>query len=154
MSPPNNLRQRPRRIAFSLKTLLLFMFVAAIGSYFFKQVIMDRARFKVLETLVEVEDGYLSGSFSFRCSRFTKKGFVEWDDTVLRVENIADTKMETLKVDDEFVIHYRHRDLGPLKKENKYVLFMTRELGIRKDEIVGFVQLDGWAEVVIRGKER
>jgi len=137
---------------FSLKTLMLVMALAAVGSYYYSQIIMDQARFKVLETDIEVKDGYLSGSLSFRCSRFTEKGFVEYSDTVVRVDNISDTTMDRLRANDEFVIHYRHHDFGPLQKENRYVLFMVRELGVQKEEIVGFVQLDGWAEVVIRGK--
>ena len=49
-------------------------------------------------------------------------------------------------------MRYRQRDLGPITKENRYVVFMVNELGIRKEEIVGFVVMNGWAEVHVRGK--
>ena len=140
-------------MVFSLRTLMLFMLAAGVGSFLFNQYVMDRARFKVLEVQLEEEDGYLNGGVSFRCSRYDRQtGFVEYADTVLQIQNVSNSKLMDLKADDEFVVHYRHRDFGPLPRENRYVLFMVRKLGISKDEIVGFVQLDGWAEVLIRGK--
>ena len=72
-------------------------------------------------------------------------------DTVLYVDRVSDRRLEDLKAGDEFFVQYRHRDFGPIEKENRYVIFMVRELGIKKDEIVGFVQMDGWAEVHVRG---
>ena len=128
------------------------MVLAGLGSYGIRLYVMDRARFEILDTDLQVEDGFLSGAISFRCSRLDEQNNIEWADTVLRIENIADTSMVELKSGDEFFVHYRQRDLGPIKRENRYVIFMVRELGVQKDEIVGFVQLDGWAEVVIRGK--
>lgn len=133
---------------------MLLMLAAGVVCFLVRQHVVDRARFKVLETVLNVEDGYLNGSLSFRCSRFTELGVVEYSDTLLSIENLADTRMFKLKEGDEIVLHYRHRDFGPLPKENRYVQFMVRKLGIAKDEIVGFVQLDGWAEVVIRGRKR
>lgn len=132
----------------------MMMVLAGLASYGVRQYVMDRARFEILDTDLQVEDGYLSGSLSFRCSRLDERDNIEYADTVLRIDNIADTTMDGLKSGDEFFVHYRERDFGPLKHENRYVIFMVRELGILKEEIVGFVQLDGWAEVVIRGKAR
>lgn len=137
---------------FSLRTLFCLMLLAVVASVYAERRITDRARFEVLETDLFIEDGYLSGSLSFRCSRLDEDSNIEYADTVLRVEHLADTRMKELADGDEFFVKYRKYDLGPIKKENRYVIFMVRELGISKDEIVGFVQLDGWAEVVVRGK--
>jgi len=128
------------------------MLLAVIGSVLVQRYITETARFEILETDLQVEDGYLNGSMSFRCSRLNERDNIESSDSVLKIANLADTSMQNLKAGDEFFVRYRHRDFGPIKKENRYVIFMVRELGILKDEIVGFVQLDGWAEVHIRGK--
>ena len=134
---------------------MLFMLAAGVGSYLFRQYVMDRARFEVLEVLLDEEDGYLNGGLSFRCSRFNSQtGSTEYADTVLQIENLLNSELMDLEAGDEFFVHYRHRDFGPLPRENRYMMFMVYKLGISEDEIVGFVQLDGWAEVVIRGKER
>lgn len=106
----------------------------------------------MLETNFSVDGGYLSGSMSFRCSQLNQLDNIEYADTVLRVEHLGDLRMQNLQVGDEFFIHYRELDFWPIKKQNRYVMFMTRELGILKKEIVGFVQFDGWAEVRIRGE--
>lgn len=130
------------------------MLLAVIGSVLVQRYVTETARFEVLETDLWIDDGYLNGSMSFRCSRLNENNNIEYSDSVLRIEHLGDTSMQNLKAGDEFFVRYRHRDFGPIKKENRYVIFMARELGILKDEIVGFVQLEGWAEVVIRGKAK
>ncbi len=152
LSPTKWIGLLPR--TFSLRTLFVLMLLAVIGSLLVQRSITDRAHFKILETDLDVDGGYLSGSISFRCSRFNQYDNIEYADTVLRIEHLADTRTMDLEAGDEFSLRYRYLDFGPIKKENRYVLFMVRELGIRKDEIVGFVQLDGWAEVLVRGKPR
>ena len=134
---------------------MLLTLAAGVVCFLIRQHVVERARFKVLETVLEVNDGYVNGNLSFRCSRFdSESGYVEYSDTLLHIENLADTRMVELKEGTEIVLDYRHRDFGPLARENPNVQFMVRKLGISKDEIVGFVQLDGWVEVVIRGKKR
>lgn len=128
------------------------MLLAAVGALLIQRHITDRARFEVLETDLHLDGGYLSGSVSFRCSRLNERNNIEHADTVLYVEHLRDLSMQSLAAGDEFVVSYRHRDFGPIKKQNRYVIFMTRELGILKEEIVGFVLLAGWAEVHVRGK--
>lgn len=139
--------------SFSLRSLFVITLLAIIASIWFQRH-TDRARFEVLESDLRIENGYLSGSMSFRCSRLNERGRIETADTVLRVEHLADTRMMDLKEGDEFFVRYRHYDFGPIKRENRYVIFMVSELGIHKEEIVGFVQLDGWAEVHIRGEAK
>jgi len=140
----------PRK--FSLRSMFAMVLIAVIGTLSAQRYITNTARFEVLETDLFVDGGYLSGSMSFRCSQLDDRDNIEYSDSVLRIANLSDTSMKTLVAGDEFFVNYRDRDVGPIKKENRYVIFMTRELGIQKDEIVGFVQLDGWAEVHIRGK--
>ena len=123
--------------------------LVSIGIVFLQNQYMT-ARFEVLETDVRVDgDGYLSGSLSFRCSQLNDLNNIEYADTILRIEHLSDTTMQDLVAGDEFFVSYLKRDLGPVKKENRYVNFMVSELGIDKHEIVGFVQLNGWAEVHI-----
>lgn len=140
--------------SFSLRTLFVLMLLSVIGIFLIQRHITNRARFEVLETDFSVDGGYLSGSMSFRCSQLNQWDNIEHADTVLRVEHLGDLSMQNLQAGDEFFIRYREFDFGPIKKQNRYVMFMTRELGILKEEIVGFVQLDGWAEVHIRGKSK
>ena len=59
--------------------------------------------------------------------------------------------MRQLKVGDEFFVNYRERGIWPLDKENRYLIFLTRDLGIAEDEIEGFVHMDGWTEVHVKG---
>ena len=146
-------RSRPRSIfTFSLKSLLIMMVAVAAGCWMLDRYLSDRARFEILETNIQVEGEHLSGSLSFRCNRFNERGNIEYSDTVLWLERITDSQIESLQVGDEFKVRYRQRDLGPITKENRYVVFMVNELGIRKEEIVGFVVMNGWAEVHVRGK--
>lgn len=134
--------------------MFAMVLIAVVGTLLVQRYITNTARFEVLETDLYVEDGYLSGSMSFRCSQLDDRDNIEYADTVLRIEHLSETSMENLVAGDEFFVRYREKDFGPIKKENRYVIFMVRELGIHKDEIVGFVQLDGWAEVHIRGKTK
>lgn len=140
--------------SYSLRSLFVMVLLVSIGIVFLQNQYMT-ARFEVLETDVRVDgDGYLSGSLSFRCSQLNDLNNIEYADTILRIEHLSDTTMQDLVAGDEFFVSYLKRDLGPVKKENRYVNFMVSELGIDKHEIVGFVQLNGWAEVHIRGKAK
>lgn len=110
------------------------------------------ARFEVVECdLSRSAGGHLNGSLQWRFARVKADGIIERSDTLLTVENVLSTKMDSLQSGDQFKVRYRLGDVGPIKKENPYVLFMTEKLGIEKDEIVGFIQMQGWSEVVVRG---
>lgn len=131
---------------------MLLMALAAVGSYFVQQYIVDRARFEILDKELFVEEGLLNGSLSFRCSRLDEWDNIEYADIVLHVSHLANTDMMDFESGDEFFVRYRERDFGPLKRENRYVIFMIRELGILEEEIDYFVQLDGWGEFIVSGK--
>jgi len=139
-------------VQFSLRGLLIAMVVAAAVCWLADRYISDRAHFKILETDLRLEGEHVAGAISFRCSRWNDNDNIEYSNTVLYVKEIANTEMLKVEVDDQFNIRYRARDFGPIANQNPYVLFMIRELGIKKEEIIGFVQLDGWAEVHVRGK--
>ncbi len=140
------------RVRFSLKTLLIVMIVAAVGCWLVDRHTSDRARFEILETELRVEDGYLNGFISFRCSRMNENNNIEYDDTVLYVKEIADARLVSLKAGDEFFLRYRHRDFGPIARQNRYAMFLVQELGFRKKDIGPSIQMDGWSEILIRGK--
>lgn len=130
---------------------MLVVTVTAVGLYLYQGTVV-RARFEVLDKDLYIEDGYLNGSISFRCSRLDDQNNIEYADTVLRLKYVEDTRMVDLKPGDEFFMRYRLRDFGPLKAQNRYVEFMKKELGILEEEIDYFMQLDGWGEFIVTGK--
>ena len=140
-------------ISFSLRTLLLLMALAAVGCFFIsKYYVVHRARFEILETDVALEEGSVNGAVSVRCSRLNDLDNIEYADVVIYIQNISDTRVLDLKEGDEFFVRYRHNDFGPVKAQNRYFLFMDRELGIRRDEIDYFVEYSGWGEFHVSGK--
>lgn len=144
-------KTRPRN--FSLKFLMFGVVVASVLMWLATQYGKVEAQFEIVSCdLNRASGGHLDGSLQWRYARVKANGNIERSDTLLTVENIQSGKMVGLKSGDQFKVRYRLSDLGPIKKENPYVLFMTQELGIEKDEIVGFIQMDGWSEVVVRGK--
>ena len=69
------------------------------------------------------------------------------------LEKHGDT-IQKLKPGDEFFHRYRERGFGPIKKENYCATFLIRELGITRDEIEYWVQIDGWLEAHVSGKPK
>lgn len=130
----------------------MLLVAAVAGGLYLYQGTVVRARFEVLDKDLFIEDGYLNGSISFRCSRLNGQDNIEYADTVLRLSNVEDTRMMDLKPGDEFFMRYRRRAFGPLKAQNRYVKFMQKELGILEEEIDYFMQLDGWGEFIVTGK--
>ena len=140
-------------VSFSLRTLLLLMALAAVASYFIAPYyVVHRSRFEILETQLELEDGFVNGAVSFRCSRLNELDNIEYVDVIVYVENISNTRMMHLKPGDEFFIRNLNRDFGPLKAQNRFHLFMIRELGIQSDEIDYFIEYSGWGELHVKGK--
>jgi hypothetical protein len=130
----------------------MILVAIAAGCLYLYQGTIVRARFEILDKDLVIEDGYLNGSLSFRCSRLNDKNNIEYADTVLQLRNIGDTRMMDLKPGDEFFLRYRESGFGPLKAQNRYLKFMKKELGILEEQIDYFMQLDGWGEFVVTGK--
>lgn len=73
-------------------------------------------------------------------------------ETVLLVDHIHSNRISHLNDGDVFEVRYRPADNLLFEKENPFILFLTRKLGIPQDEIVGFVELEGESQVIARGK--
>lgn len=145
------LNRRKRAFRFSLRTFLLAAVVAAGLIAVLDRSVTRRARFEIKESYLKVDGGFVNGVIYYRCSQLNSWNNIEYSDSHLYVKNLADTRMVDIKVGDEFFVRYRNWGFWPLKKENQYLIFMQRELGIDEGEVEGFVHMDGWTEVHVKG---
>ena len=136
---------------FSLRTLFTVAFVLAIVIGVASRGLNSRVKFEIRDTQLKESDGFLNGIISYRCSQLDSFDHREVSDTHLHVKNISGSRLAQLHVGDEFFVSYRERGFWPLAKENHYLIFMTRDLGLYEDEIEGFVHMDGWTEVYVKG---
>ncbi len=151
--PESRLRVFPRVPSFGLKSLLFSVVLVSACLWFATQYGKVEGRFEIIECdLVASADGHLNGSLQWRYSRVRSDGELEQADTSLPVENLSSVKLSRVKAGDQFVVRFRLDDLGPIKKESATVIFMTEKLGIPKDEILGFIQMDGWSEAIVKSR--
>lgn len=137
---------------FTLRTLMLLMLVAVVGMFFVQRYVTGQSRVEILETDLREDSGYVSGAFSFRCSRINEYGGLEYADVVVRLEHVQNAMLMSIKEGDEFVVTCRERTFGPIPSENRYEIFLVRKLGIDKQEIEYRTGYRGWDEFYVKGK--
>ena len=141
------------QVSFSLRTLLLLIGVMSAALWFMTQYNTVIGEFRILDRELERDaSGRVNGTITWRFTVVDTDGPASYGDAVCQLQNVAGDKLIGISVDDRFRVRYRLTDVGWLKRGDPYLMFMTRRLGIRKDEIVGNVVMQNVTQIIVRGK--
>ena len=114
------------------------------------------ARFQILEAEMRQLGGGLSSGTLMWTHEFEEEVAEEEvnsrRETLLIVDSAKCDRLCAIAAGDEFTIRFRSHENLLFAKQNPFVMFLTRKLQIRKQDIVGFVELDGQSQVIVRGK--
>lgn len=134
---------------FSLRAVLLWLALLSGVIWAATEYGKTNVNFRILETdLRQVGDGLTSGTMMWAYD----DGGDSTSETVLMVDSIDCDRLERVSVGEDFTIRHRASDNLLFARQNPLVLFLIRKLQIRKQDIVGFVELDGQSQVIVRGK--
>ena len=95
----------------------------------------------------------MHGQLGYRYSRVTADGTTEYFDFLCLIENLNQKKLLDLKPGQRFRMRYRLDDFGPLKKQNVYALFLTKELRIKEKYLIAYENLPKYTEIIIGEEE-
>ena len=132
--------------------MLIAVAIAAVGLALVTQVGMAIADFEICENnLILNEDGFVEGELRLGYEGDEYYG-TSWPYEC-RMTNVSRRELLDLKPGSKIRVRYRMTALGPLKKQEPCAFFLTRSLGIRQSDIVGYVTFKGGTEVVINGHQ-
>lgn len=139
------------KIRFRLRWLLLLMIPFALAAWLVTQAGMQIGHVKIVWADLRLdENGNVDGQLQWRFSRADDYSF-HYADFVCQFSNVPHPELVDLEVGDRTRIRYRLNDVGPLPRQDPYRTFLNQRLGIRDEEIVGSVKMEGWTEILIRG---
>ena len=142
---------KKRIVQFNLKWLLVLVAITACLVWSVTQLGMVTAHFEIKENFLESRGDSVIGRLWYRFARTRENAAPEYFDFVCTISNLKRPQLLELKTGDKFRLRYRLYDIGPLKQQNPYTMFLTDKLGIDKDLIKGYANFDGWTEVVVVG---
>ena len=149
----NDSNMKSPSISFSLRTLLLLIGVMSAGLWLLTQYNTTVGEFHIIDRdLEQGATGRVNGAISWRFTVLDEEGPASYGDAVCQLQNVAGEKIAGIQVGDRFRVRYRLSDVGWLKRGDPYLMFMSRRLGIRKDEIVGNVVMQNVTQIIVRGK--
>ena len=144
---------------FILRTLLILISLLACAVAFATQYGTADAHFEIIENaLVADDNGRLNGKirwdFRDEFSQETKALQFICSVNDLKLDPESSSHLLAKGPGDQTRVRYRHHPLWPIKKEDPFEEYISHDLGIDPECIVGYVWFDGWAEVIISGQLR
>lgn len=130
--------------------MLLAVALAGLGLALFTQIGMGSAEFEVWENdLILNDSGLVEGELLLGYEGDEYSG-TTWP-VECKISQVDRPSLLDLKPKSKYRITYRVTTFWPLEKQEPCALFLTRCLGIKKVDIVGYVTFKHGTEVVING---
>lgn len=144
-------------IRFRLRTLLFAMAALSIMVASLSQIGMADGQFEFVDSELQQDaqgrwQGKISWQFCTDQAPDRPPAILVCSVSDLQLSANGHRQLLANQPGDVNTVRYRSMELGPLKKQDPFKYHLTRHLGVRENQIVGYVWFDGWLEVVINGK--
>jgi hypothetical protein len=135
----------------SIKGLLFAVTVIAIGIIIGNHLITGQARFEISHNGLELNDENLvEGYLQWTYTGTEHKSDEPWP-FVCEIKNVDRPSLLQIKTGMKSKINYRAVKLGPLKKQDPYLIYFERVLGIPKSSVIRFAITKTETRVYIQG---
>lgn len=135
---------------FSINRLLLWVAFAGIVFAVWTQVGFEGAEFQISENELQLNEDYLVAGelWGYMGEELPSKN--QWA-FVCEIRNAERTALLNLKAGKKNRIRFRSKPIWPLKKQDAFRVYLTKTLGFRSNQIIGFVRTNKGTKVVIDG---
>ena len=134
---------------FRLSWLLAIVGLVAAGFAVLTTISLRTAVFEVVSNdLRSAPDGLIFGDLHCSYSGPDAEG----RDFYFEVQNIDQPNLLNLEAGKNFRIRFQHQPYWPIEKENQYLAFIEHCLGVKQDNVDGFVMTPDETRVVLRGR--
>lgn len=137
-------------VRFNLKWLLAL--VTVIGAIFAiaTQVGMGTAEFEVWANELELnERGLVKGRLCCGYSGTESDSAAPWPFDI-EINNVEETDLTRIKPGKKIEVRYRMIELGPLKKQDPFQMYLRR-IGVDTNDVVGHVVTETGTKVIVDG---